>query len=58
MGRQIRVVRENTPYAIVPRVREGLPLPPTETTNQLLTGTLSRVQRDDKVTLCNKRFSE
>jgi hypothetical protein len=53
MGREIRVVRENTLYEIVPRAREGLPLPPTETTNQLLTGILSRVQRDDKATLCN-----
>lgn len=53
MGRTIRVVRENTLYEIVPRAREGLPLPPTETTNQLLIGILSRVQRDDKVTLCN-----
>jgi hypothetical protein len=30
-----------------------LPLPPTETTNQLLTGILARTQRDEKVTLCN-----
>lgn len=40
-------------YEIAPRAREGLPLPPTETTNQLLTGILARTQRDDKVTLCN-----
>ncbi|MFN4894241.1 MAG: hypothetical protein ACK5HO_00470 [Pseudomonadota bacterium] len=53
MGRTIRIVRENTLYEITPRAREGLPLPPTETTNQLLTGILSRIQRDDKVTLCN-----
>jgi hypothetical protein len=53
MGREIRVVQENTLYEIVPRAREGLPLPPTETTNQLLTGILARAQRDDKVTLCN-----
>jgi hypothetical protein len=30
-----------------------LPLPPTEVTNQLLTGILARTQRDEKVTLCN-----
>jgi hypothetical protein len=53
MGRSIRVVREDTLYEIVPRSREGLPLPPTITTNQLLTGILARTQRDDKVTLCN-----
>ena len=35
------------------RAREGLPLPPTEVTNQLLLGILARTQRDDKVTLCN-----
>jgi hypothetical protein len=38
MGRQIRVVPENTLYEIVPRARERLPLPSTATTNQLLTG--------------------
>lgn len=53
MSRMIRVVSENTLYEIVPRAREGLPLPPTETTNQLITGILARTQRDDKVTLCN-----
>ena len=53
MPRQIRIIYENTLYEIVPRAREGLPLPPTETTNQLLAGILARTQRDDKVTLCN-----
>ena len=53
MSRQIRVVRENTLYEVVPRVREGLPLPPTQTTNQLLAGILARTQRDEKVILCN-----
>jgi hypothetical protein len=53
MGREIRVVRANTFYEIVPRARETLPLPPTETTNQLLAGILARTQRDEKVTLCN-----
>jgi hypothetical protein len=49
MPREIRVIRESTLYEITPRAREGLPLPPTETTNQLLTGILSRIQRADKV---------
>jgi len=53
MSRQIRIVREDTLYEFVPRAREGLPLPPTNTTNQLLTGILARTQRDEKVTLCN-----
>lgn len=30
-----------------------MPLPPTEVANQLLTGILARIQRDEKVTLCN-----
>jgi hypothetical protein len=53
MGRSNRVVFANTLYEIVPRAQEGLPLPPTEVTNQLLTGILARTQRDSKVTLCN-----
>jgi REP element-mobilizing transposase RayT len=40
-------------YEIIPRAREGLPLPPNKVTNQLLTGILARTQRDEKVTLCN-----
>jgi hypothetical protein len=53
MGRTNRVIFEGTLYEVVPRAREGLPLPPTEVTNLLLTGILARVQRDNKVTLCN-----
>jgi len=53
MPRSPRVVFENSLYEIVPRAREGLPLPPNEVTNQLLTGVLARTQRDQKVTLCN-----
>ena len=53
MPRTKRVIFENTAYEIIPRAREGLPLPPTRLTNQLLTGILARTQRDDKVTLCN-----
>jgi hypothetical protein len=53
MPRSRRVIFSNTLYEIVPRAREGLPLPPNEVTNQLLTGILARTQRDNKVTLCN-----
>jgi hypothetical protein len=53
MGRTNRVIFEDTLYEIVPRAQEGLPLPPTEVTNQLLTGIIARTQRDSKVTLCN-----
>lgn len=53
MARSNRVIFENSLYEITPRAREGLPLPPTEVTNQLLTGILARTQRDQKVTLCN-----
>lgn len=53
MPRSRRIVFSNTLYEIVPRAREGLPLPPNEVTNQLLSGILARTQRDEKVTLCN-----
>jgi hypothetical protein len=53
MPRDPRVIFENSLYEIVPRAVEGLPLPPTEVTNQLLTGILGRTQRDSKVILCN-----
>lgn len=53
MPRTNRIIFKDTLYEIVPRAREGLPLPPTEVTNQLLTGILARIQRDEKVTLCN-----
>lgn len=53
MPRTNRIVFQSTMYEIVPRARSGLPLPPTEVTNQLLTGVLARTQRDQKVTLCN-----
>lgn len=48
-----RVIFEGTLYEVVPRAREGLPLPPTEVTNQLVAGILARTQRDNKVILCN-----
>ena len=53
MSRSRRVVFGQTLYEIVPRAWAGLPLPPNEVTNQLLTGILARTQRDEKVTLCN-----
>lgn len=40
-------------YEVVSRAREGLPLPPTETTNEILAGIYGRAQRDDRVLLCN-----
>ena len=53
MPRSPRVISEHSLYEITPRAREGLPLPPTKTTNEILSGILARVQRDDKVTLTN-----
>ena len=53
MPRKNRIIFKDSLYEVNPRAREGLPLPPTEVTNQLLIGILSRIQRDDKVTLCN-----
>jgi hypothetical protein len=53
MPRQIRIICEDTLYEVVPRAKEGLPLPPNQTSNQLLAGILGRTQRDEKVTLCN-----
>ncbi len=38
---------------MVSRARQGLPLPPTETTNEIVAGIYGRAQRDEKVTLCN-----
>lgn len=53
MPRTRRVIVQGRMYEVVTRAREGLPLPPTTTTNTLVTGILARTQRDDKVTLCN-----
>ncbi len=53
MARRPRVIAEHKVCEIIPRAREGLPLPPTETTNILLKGILARAQRDDKVELHN-----
>ena len=53
MPRTPRYFQQDKLYELVPRAREGLPLPPTDTTNELLKGILGRVQRDSKITLCN-----
>ena len=53
MSRSVRVIVENKLYEVVARAREGLPLPPTGTTNALLSGIMARTQRHDEVTLCN-----
>ena len=53
MGRRRRVLFKDKLYEIVPRAREGLPFPCTQTTNILLQGILARIQRDDKVILTN-----
>ena len=48
-----RVIFAGQVYEVVSRAREGLPLPPTGTTERILEGILGRVQRDYKVDLCN-----
>ena len=53
MPRANRVYSENSVYEIVPRTREHLPMPPTETTNEIRLGILGRTQRDLKVELCH-----
>jgi hypothetical protein len=53
MPRTRRVYQKRSLYEVVSRARQGLPLPPTETTNEILAGIYGRAQRDQKVTLCN-----
>jgi hypothetical protein len=53
MTRTRRTYKGNSLYEIVSRAAEGLPLPPTSTTNEILRGIYGRAQRDNKVTLCN-----
>ena len=53
MPRANRVYTDNSVYEIVPRTREHLPMPPTETTNEIRLGILGRTQRDLKVELCH-----
>lgn len=40
-------------YEVVPRTKEHLPMPPTQTSNELRLGILGRAQRDSKVELCH-----
>lgn len=40
-------------YEVVPRTNEHLPMPPTQTSNELRLGILGRAQRDSKVELCH-----
>jgi hypothetical protein len=53
MPRTRRVYKSRSVYEVVSRVRQGLPLPPTETTNEILSGIYGRAQRDDRVVICN-----
>jgi hypothetical protein len=53
MPRTPRVFHQDTLYEVVSRTSEGLPLPPTETTNEILKGIYGRSLRDGDVTLCN-----
>ena len=53
MPRNPRVYSENSVYEIVPRAREHLPMPPTQTSNEIRLGILGRTQRDNKVELCH-----
>lgn len=58
MPEQIRVVSPNSVYEIVSRAREGLPLPPTQTTNEIVQGIYARAVHQSKVTLCNFVFMD
>jgi len=51
MPRSNRAFSDNTVYEIVPRARDSLPMPPTQTSNELKLGILGRTQRDSKVEL-------
>ena len=53
MPRANRAFSENTVYEIIPRTRASLPMPPTQTSNELKLGILGRTQRDSKVELCH-----
>jgi hypothetical protein len=53
MPRTRRVYKNRSVYEVVSRAQHGLPLPPTEMTNEILSGIYGRAQRDDRVLLCN-----
>ncbi len=56
MPRLRRFYRENKPYELCFRAREGLPLPPTIYINRVIKGCLARAQRDGKLILCHYVF--
>lgn len=53
MPRTIRVIAEGQVYEVVPRAKNGLPLPPNQLTNTVLSGIIGRCQRYEEVTLSN-----
>jgi hypothetical protein len=53
MPRTRRVIQKSVVYEVISRASRGLPLPPTETTNEILKGIYGRSFRDGNVTLCN-----
>jgi hypothetical protein len=53
MPRTRRVIQKSAVYEVVSRASHGLPLPPTETTNEFLNGIYGRALREGNVTLCN-----
>ena len=53
MPRSPRYYSDKLVYEIVPRAKDFLPMPPTETSNEIRLGILGRTQRDNKVELCH-----
>ena len=53
MPRAPRSYSDKLVYEIVPRAKDSLPMPPTETSNEIRLGILGRTQRDNKVELCH-----
>jgi len=53
MARTPRIILNKQVYEIVVRAKEGLPLPPTRTSNAIIQGVMARAQRDQKVELSN-----
>jgi hypothetical protein len=53
MPRAPRSYTDKLVYEIVPRAKDSLPMPPTETSNEIRLGILGRTQRDNKVDLCH-----
>jgi hypothetical protein len=53
MPRSPRSYSDKLVYEIVPRAKDSLPMPPTETSNEIRLGILGRTKRDNKVELCH-----